>query len=105
DGQVITEGEIGLAARLVLAAFQDLENELIAFFAVLPEQRLEILDRRRLERLESVALVHTPDDADDVFPSPDVFGEEIAHPARGFCAGHLLDHGTIQNSEFTNRAP
>jgi hypothetical protein len=73
----------------VLAALQDLEDELIALFAILPHQRLEVLDRRGLERFEAVALVHPPDHADDVLATPDVFREVVAHAARGLGAGHL----------------
>jgi hypothetical protein len=43
-GQVVAQREIGLPRRLVLAALQDLEDELIALVAVLAEQRLEVLD-------------------------------------------------------------
>src|SRR5882724_6969001 len=32
NGQIVTKREVGLAARLVLAPFQNLENELVAFF-------------------------------------------------------------------------
>jgi hypothetical protein len=56
-GEVVAQRQIGLPARLVLAALEDLEDELIALVAVLAQQRLEVLDRRRLERLEAVALV------------------------------------------------
>src|SRR6185436_8852268 len=75
-------------ARFVFSPLEDLEDELIALFAVLPHQRLEVLDRRRLERLAPVALVDATDHADDVLSTPDVFGEVIAHPARGFGAAH-----------------
>jgi len=73
----------------VLTALEDLEDELIALFPVLPHQRLEVLDGRCLERLESVALVDATDDADDVLATPDVLGEVVAHPARGFGAAHF----------------
>ena len=67
----------------MLAALQDLENELVAFLAVLAEQRLDVLERRRLERLEPVALVDVADDADDVLAPADVVGQEVARAARG----------------------
>ena len=54
----------------------------------LPEQRLEVLDRRRLERLEPVALVDALDDADDVLAAPHVFRQEVAHAARRLSACH-----------------
>jgi hypothetical protein len=75
---------------LLLAPHQDLEDQLIAFFAVLPHQRLEVLNRRGFERFEAVALVDLLDDADDVLPPSDVLGQEVAHAARRFCACHLL---------------
>ena len=56
-GQVVAKREIGFARRLVLAAAQHFENELVAFFAVLAGQRLDVLERRRLERLEPVSPV------------------------------------------------
>ncbi len=83
DGQVVAQREVGLAGRFVLAAAQHLVYELVALFAVLARQRLDVLERGCLERLESVALVHAPDDVDDVLAPADVFGQEIAHPASG----------------------
>ena len=55
--QVVAQREIGLAAGLVLAALENLEDELVAFLAVLAEQCLDVLGGRRLERLEPVAIV------------------------------------------------
>jgi hypothetical protein len=55
DGQVVPKREVGLAGRLVLAALENLENELVALLAVLPEERLDVLERRCLEQLEAVA--------------------------------------------------
>ena len=80
--EVVPEREIGFAGVLVLAALEDLEDQLVAFLAVLPEQRLDVLERRRLERLEAVALVHTSNDVDDVFPPTDVIGKKVAGSAR-----------------------
>ena len=51
--EVVTQREIRLAARFVLAALQNLENEPVALFAVLPLQRLDVLEGRRLERFET----------------------------------------------------
>src|SRR3979409_1282355 len=53
DGQVVPEREVGFAAGLVLAAAKNLENELVAFVAVLPQQRVDVFESRCLERLES----------------------------------------------------
>ena len=82
-GEVVAQGQIGLPAGLALAALQDLEDELVALFAVLSQQRLEVLDRRRLDRLEPVALVDARHHGDHVLPAADVVGQEVAHPARG----------------------
>src|SRR5437016_7441482 len=46
NGEVVAKREICTARRLVLASLQNLENQLVAFIAVLPEQRLDILERR-----------------------------------------------------------
>ena len=43
----------------------------------LPEQRLDVLERRRLERLEAVALVHLAHDAHDILSSTDFVGQKI----------------------------
>jgi len=80
--------EIGFAGVLVLAALQDLENELVALVAVLSQQRLDVLERRRLERLEAVALVHLSHDADDVLAPADFVGKKIACAARRLRGGH-----------------
>ena len=53
--QIVAKREIRLPARLVFTPPQDLENEFVALFAVLAEQRLDVLERRRLERLDKVA--------------------------------------------------
>ena len=42
--QVVPQRQIGLSGFLVIAALEDLENELAALVAVLPKQRLEVLD-------------------------------------------------------------
>src|SRR4051812_47094822 len=80
--QVVAQREIRLARGLPFAAAQHLVYELVALFAVLPRQRLDVLERRRLERLETIALVDAPDDVDDVLPPPDIVGKKIAHAAR-----------------------
>ena len=54
-GEVVPQREVGFARLTAfLPALEDLENQPIAFLAVLAEQRLDVLDRRRLERLEAV---------------------------------------------------
>ena len=83
NGQVVAQREVGLPGGLTFAALQHLVYELVAFFAVLPGQRLDVLERRRLERLEAVALVDATHDVDDVLPPPDVLRQEVAHAARG----------------------
>ena len=72
-----------LSAEAVLAAAQHLEYELRALVAVLPRQGLDVLEGRRLERLEPVVPVHVRHDADDVVAAPDIVGEKIAHATRG----------------------
>src|SRR5689334_6026552 len=71
----------------MLAALENLEDELIALFAVLPQERVDVLGSGCLERLEAVALVDTLDDADDVFTPTHVFRKEVAHAACWLCAG------------------
>src|SRR5437773_6686714 len=84
--EVIAQGQVGLSSRLVLAALENLEYELVAFLAVLAEERLDVLDSRRFERFEAVALVDARDDGDDVLAAPYVLRQEIAHAARRFSA-------------------
>ena len=84
DGEVVPEREIGLARSLVLSAAQNLENELAPLLAVLPGERLDVLERGRLERLESVPLVHLADDVDDVLTASDLVGEKVACAAWRF---------------------
>src|SRR5205085_4485570 len=79
DGQVITQSQIRFARALVLAALEDFEDELVALLAVLAQKRLDVLDRRSLQRLEAVALVNVLDDSDDVLAPPNVGGGEVAH--------------------------
>jgi hypothetical protein len=84
-GQIVAQREVCLACLLVLAPLEDFEDELIALFAVLPQQRLDVLDRRGLQRLKPVALVHPLDDADDILAPANIRGEKVAHPARRLC--------------------
>ena len=65
----------------MLAALQDLEDELVALVAVLAEERLDVLEGRRLQRLEAVAFVDVANDADHVLAPADVVGEKIARAA------------------------
>ncbi len=82
NSQVVPEGQIGLPPALVLAAPQNLEDQLVAFVAVLAQQRLDVLERRRLEWLEAVALVHLADDTNDVLPAADVGRQEVSRASR-----------------------
>ncbi len=87
-GQVVAEGQVHFPRRLVLSATQHLENELVAFLAVLAGQRVDVLERRRFQRLEPIPPVGLLDDPDDVLAPPEVLGKEIAHATRGpglFC--------------------
>src|SRR5262249_10376039 len=81
-GEVVAQREVGRAGRLMVTPPQDLEKELVAFLPVLPEQRLDVLEGRRLEWLEPVALVDLADDADDILPSADLLGQKIPRTAR-----------------------
>ena len=83
DREVVAQRQVGFARRLVLAPAQHLEYELRALVAVLPRQGLDVLERRRFERLEPVVPVHVLHDADDVVAAPDILREKIAHAARG----------------------
>ena len=67
----------------MLAPAQDLENQLVALLAVFAEERLDVLERRRLERLEPVLLVHTPHDADDMLAPADIVRQKIARSPGG----------------------
>ena len=85
--QIVTQSEIGLAGLLMFAAFENFEDELIAFFAVLAHQRLDVFDRGSFQRLETVALVGFLDHADDVFTFAHIGRQKIAHAARWLCFG------------------
>src|ERR1051326_8694345 len=90
DRQVVGQSACGAPARFVLPPLGDFENELVAFFAVLAEERLDVLECRRLERLESVALIDVPDHADDVLPASDVVGKEVSGASRGLNVGRQM---------------
>src|SRR5207249_2884325 len=82
DGEVVPERQIRLAARLVLTAAQDLEDELVALLPVLAEERLDVFESRRLERFEAVPLVHTSHKVDDVLAAAYLVREEVARAGR-----------------------
>src|SRR6476661_683634 len=84
----------------MVAAPQDLENELVAFFAVLPEQRLDVLEGWRLERLEPVALVDLADDAHHILPPADLLGQKIP-----CTAGRLSRHQLWLESGWARTKP
>ena len=81
--QVVTQGQIGFARRFMLAAPEDLENQLGAFVAVLAGQRLDVFECRGLQRFEPVAPVHVFDHADHVVALAYLVGEKVTHAARG----------------------
>ena len=68
----------------MLAPAQDLENEPVALLAILAKERLDVLERRGLQRLEPVLFVHTTHGADDILASADIVWEKIARPPWGF---------------------
>jgi hypothetical protein len=87
--QVVAKRQIGFPRRLVLPPAQHFEDQLVAFFAVLAGERLDVLERWCLQRLEAIPLVDVLDDADDVAAAADVLGQEVAHAARrSHRAGH-----------------
>jgi hypothetical protein len=79
-GQVVAQGQVRLAGRLVLAAPQDLEDELVTFVAVLAHEHVEALEGRRLQRLEAVRGVDTVNNGERALPGFQLGGEEIARP-------------------------
>src|SRR6185437_11594106 len=81
--QVITQREVGLAGPLVLAAAQDLEDELVAFLAVLAHEDVEPLEGRGRERLEPVAGEHRPDERERALPGLELAGKEVTGPRGG----------------------
>ena len=92
-GQVVAKREIGFARRLVLTAAQHFENELRALFPVLARQGLDVLECWRLQRFESVTLVHLLHHRDHVAPSANVGRQKIAHAARRTAWGsHYRQH-------------
>ena len=77
--RIVSLPAIGLVS--VLAAAQNLVNQLVALLAVLAEQRLDVLEGGRLQRFEPVVLVYVAHDADDVLAPADVGRQKIARPA------------------------
>ena len=65
-----------------LAPVQHPVEELVAFRPVLAEQGAQVLDGRRLERLEAERLVHRLHHRDHVASPRHVGGQEVAHAAR-----------------------
>ena len=77
NSEIVPQRQIGLAAGPVLSAAENLVNQLVAFLAVFADERLDVLERRRLERLEAVPLVHVANDTNDVLAPADVGRQEI----------------------------
>src|SRR5205823_13090130 len=78
NSQVITKCEVCLSRCFVFSSAQDLEDEFVAFFSVLAEQRFDVLKRGCFQRFEAVAYVHTTDHIDHVFTASDFVGKEIS---------------------------
>ncbi len=93
DRQIVPKRKIRFAGVLVLAALEDLEDQLVAFLAVLPQQRLNVLEGGRLERFEPVLLVHVADDTNHVFATAYLVWKEIACSARGFSRHYFMAWG------------
>src|SRR5215471_446931 len=83
-GEVIAKSEVGLAACLMLATTEDLEDQLVAFFTVLSEESLNVLERGRLERLEAITLVHVAHNRGDMLTPSNLVRKEVACAARRF---------------------
>src|SRR2546423_3531066 len=85
--QIVAQREIGLAGLFMLAALENFEDELIAFFTVLAHQGLDIFDRRSLQRLETVPLVNLFNNADHMLALAHVGRQRVPHTARRLCFG------------------
>ncbi len=90
--QVVAQREVRLARCLVLASLQNLEDELAAFFPVLPQKRVDVLGCWRLDGLEPIAVVHLADNPDHVVAAPHIVGQKIAHAARRLRRYRLSGH-------------
>ena len=66
----------------MLAAAEDLEDQLVALVAVLAREGLHALEGRRLQRLEPIPLEDVADRREYVLPYPQVARQEIPR-ARG----------------------
>ena len=71
----------------MFAAFENFEDELIAFFAVLAHQSFDVFDGGCFQRFETIALVYRLDDPDDVFALAHVDRQKVAHAAGWLCLG------------------
>ena len=65
------------------ASQQDLEQQLVAFIAILAEQGVEALEGRRLQRIEAVTFEYITDNRRDVAALAHVEGKEIARTLGG----------------------
>src|SRR4030095_10807760 len=79
DRKVVTQGKISLAACFMNATFQNFEDELVPFFAVLPHQRFNVFGCRRFQRLKSVALKYLFDHTDNILTLSNISGEKITN--------------------------
>ena len=85
--------------------FRILKMSLFALVAVLAEQRLDVLERRRLERLEPVALVHARTTPIDVLAAANVVGQEVARAARGLGRRHMRDQRRCSRGDSGRSCP
>ena len=81
--QVIAQRQVRLAAALVLAAAQDLEDELLALVPVLAHEDVEALERGGAERLEAVASEHRADQGERPLPGLELAGKKVTGTRRG----------------------
>src|SRR5260221_533573 len=77
-GQVIAQRQVALARCRLVAALEDLEDQLLAFVAVFARQGLEPLERRRVQRQETMALEHGLRRLQDVPAEQQLLGQEVA---------------------------
>ena len=87
-GEVVAEGEVGLAPLGALAALQDLVDELVALVAVLAHQGLDALEGRCLQRREAEACEDTPDRVDHREAVVHLGGQQIAGALGQVDLGH-----------------
>ncbi len=89
-GQVVAQTGVAdaLLGRVVLQRFLQLaaplqyaEDQLVALFTILAQQRRQAFHARRLQRLKAVALIDALDHADDIVALQHLSRQKVAHTA------------------------